>query len=333
MSIDRLKNDLRLTLILMFGVLTITGITPFVIYRFASGQWAAGLLDIAIQAGIGAAVLYAWRGGDVDRAGLLVAVFCSTGCVAVGQVMGLPGALWLYPVLLANFLLAARSAAAILSVLTVALVSATDALGGAINTGTFVVTAAMVAGFAYIFSYRTEEQRRLLEGVAAMDPLTGALNRRGLDDELDAAMAEAMRTGSPVGLAVLDLDGFKQVNDENGHEAGDAVLLEFAGLVRELTRKSDRFFRLGGDEFALLVPGADADAMSRIAQAVRHAVQNRIAGNGQPVTVSIGATIMLPGDTPGSWLHRADTAMYRAKREGSNRVVVSCPPPAGEGQR
>ena len=73
MSIDRLKGDLRLTLILMFGVLTITGITPFVIYRFASGQWAAGLLDIAIQAGIGAAVLYAWRGGDVDRAGLLVA--------------------------------------------------------------------------------------------------------------------------------------------------------------------------------------------------------------------------------------------------------------------
>jgi len=333
MSIERLKGDLRLTLILMFGVLTITGITPFVIHRFASGQWVAGVLDIVIQAGITAALLYAWRGGDLDRAGLLVAVFCSAGCVAVGFVVGLPGALWLYPVLLANFLLAARRPAVVVSGLAIALLSTNDALGGVLNTGTFIVTSLMVALFAYIFAQRTEAQRRLLEGVAAMDPLTGALNRRGLDDELDAAMAEAMRTGSPVGLAVLDLDGFKQVNDENGHEAGDTVLLEFAGLVRELTRKSDRFFRLGGDEFALLVPGADADAMSRIAQAVRHAVQDRIAGNGHPVTVSIGATIMLPGDTPGSWLHRADTAMYRAKREGSNRVVVSCPPPAGEGQR
>jgi diguanylate cyclase (GGDEF)-like protein len=326
MLIQRLKTDFRLTLMTVFGTLTVAAIAPFAIYRFGRGQIAAGVADLVIQACIAAIVCYAWRGGNMDRAGLLVALFCSAGCVAVGQISGLPGVLWLYPVLLANFLLAARRPAVVTSAVGIAVLATNDALAR-LDAITFVVTALMVCLFAYIFSYRTEAQRRQLEGIAARDPLTGALNRRGMDRELQQAMDTALREGSPVGLAVLDLDGFKQVNDENGHEAGDAVLLRFAQLVRRLTRRDDRFFRLGGDEFALLLPGADADALQRVGQAVRRAMQRQDGEGSFAVTVSIGAATLRPGESARDWLHRADTAMYEAKRAGSDRVVIDRPAP------
>lgn len=324
MLIQRLKADFRLTLMTVFGVLTVAGITPFAIYRFVNGQVVMGLVDVAIQAAITGTVLHGWRGGNLDRVGLVAAISCSAGCVVVGQLTGLQGALWLYPVLLVNFLLAARGPAILASAGAITVLATNDAFD-LVGAATFVVTAFLVSLFAYIFSYRTEAQRRQLEGIAARDPLTGALNRRGMDRELQQAMDAAMRDGSPVGLAVLDLDGFKQVNDENGHEAGDAVLLRFAQLVRRFTRRDDRFFRLGGDEFALLLPGADADALQRIGQAVRRAMQRQDREGGFAVTVSIGATTLRAGESARDWLHRADTAMYEAKRAGSNRVVIDRP--------
>ncbi|MEG3158431.1 diguanylate cyclase domain-containing protein [Lysobacter zhanggongensis] len=360
MLIQRLKADFRLTLMTVFGALTVVGITPFVVFRMLNDQPIAAVADVGIQLGITAIVLYAWRGDRMDRAGLLAAVFCSGGCVAMAHLTGLTGTLWLYPVLLSNFLLAARRPAVLISAgaiavlvlsgpfepveavtfgVTAAMVSLfayffsyrTEAQRRQLLSGpfepveavTFGVTAAMVSLFAYFFSYRTEAQRRQLEGVAARDPLTGALNRRGLDRELERAIQAAARDGLPVGLAVLDLDHFKEVNDAFGHEAGDAVLLTFADLVRRLTRRDDRLFRLGGDEFALLLPGADDEALLRVAQTVRQAMQMHGHEAGRGVTVSIGATTLRVGESARDWMHRADTAMYDAKRAGSNRVVVA----------
>ena len=322
MQSPRPTADIRLTLILVFGVLTVLAITPFALYRFVHEQMLAGLVDVLIQCAIGAVALYAWRGGDLDRAGWLVSIFNSIGCVVVGELVGLPGVLWLYPVLLANFLLATRRTAVLISGLAIGFLAFNEALGTVANAFCFVITAAMVCVFAYIFADRADVQRRVLETLATRDPLTGAINRRGLEREVELAMQASSRDGSPVGLAVLDLDGFKQVNDLNGHEAGDAVLRAFARLVRGCIRKSDNLFRLGGDEFALVVPGADVDTLQRVMEAVRQTVEEELSFGEQKVTVSIGAAALLPGEAMPDWLHRADTAMYLAKHEGCNRVVV-----------
>ena len=317
----RLSADFRFGLMVLFGGLAIVAITPFVVYRFSTGQYLAAVIDIAIQLVIASIVAYAWRSGNMDRAGLLAALGMSGACVAVGLVSGMTGALWLYPVLVANFLLASRGAAILISAVAITTLAASEGLGGWPTFGSFAASAALLCGFAYLFGSHSEEQRRRLERLAGHDPLTGALNRRGMQRELEAAI-EAGRRDVPAALAVLDLDNFKQVNDRHGHEAGDAVLVRFAEVVERTTRRSDRLFRTGGEEFVLLLPGAEPDILGHVGSILVRTVAAEVRCGGEPVTVSVGITPLLPGDDAIKWLRRADRAMYRAKREGRNRVLV-----------
>ena len=323
----RLSADFRFALMVLFGGLAVVAITPFVVHRFANGQIMAGVVDILIQLVIVAIVAYAWRSGNMDRAGMLAALATSAGCVAIGTVGGLAGALWLYPVLVANFLLTGRLAAIIISALAILGVLSSGALGGWPASGSFAASAMVLCVFAWLFGAHSEQQRMRLERLAGRDPLTGASNRRGMHRDLQAAV-EAGATGVPAGLAVLDLDEFKQINDRHGHEAGDAVLVQFAELVRRSTRASDRLFRSGGEEFVLLMPGADGASLERVVRGICRAVRRQVRCGGEPVTVSIGATPLRPGDDVARWLHRADRAMYRAKHEGRDRALVDPGVPA-----
>lgn len=315
--------DFKMALIVAFGAFVVIGVTPFAIYRFAAGQRLIGILDLAIVTTIGFGVLRAWRTGRSERTALLMAAMCSIGCVLVAYLGGLAGVLWVYPVLLANFLLVSRLHAAVLSALVIGSVAMLDSvLGTPLHKAMFCVTTVEVSLFAYVFAWRSESQRTQLEAVAAHDPLTGASNRRNMAAELKAAMADSERERAPVGLLVFDLDHFKAINDSFGHEAGDRVLVQVAELVRRHTRKQDRFFRLGGEEFGLLVPGADTTVLRRIAETLRSRVESEVRCGERVVTMSVGLASYCPGESAGSWQRRADLAMYQAKREGRNRVVV-----------
>lgn len=319
----KLRGDFTLALVVAFGALTVLGVTPFAVYRLGRGQLLHGLLDLALVAAIGIGAVYAWRSGRTRGTALLIAVICSAGCIVVARLAGFSGLLWVYPVVLANFLLVGRTRAALLSAIVVAAVAGFDAvLPGMLHKALFVVTALEVSLFAYVFAWRAETQRTQLEAMAAHDPLTGAHNRRNMAAELKAAMAASVRDGTPLGLLIFDLDHFKAVNDTLGHEAGDRVLVQVSGLVRRATRKQDAFFRLGGEEFGLLVPGADAASLHRIAEDLRTTVEAEVRCGDRAVTMSVGAASYCPGESAGSWQRRADLAMYRAKRDGRNRTVL-----------
>lgn len=318
----KLLSNFKLALIALFGVISVLGVAPFAIYRFANRQPLAGAIDLLILLCIGFGSVYAWRTGKTEGAARFLTITYTAGCVVVAHLSGLPGLLWLYPVLLANFLLVGRGTAVIISALAVGAVTMSDvALSGLTEKWMFVSSAFVVSLFAYVFAWRSEEQRVQLETIAAHDALTGAYNRRGLDAELDVAMAGSMRTGAPLGLLVFDIDHFKRVNDSFGHEAGDSVLVQLAQLTRRSTRRGDRFFRLGGEEFGLLVPDADGASLRFIAEKLRATIESELNCNGTPITVSIGATWFVPGESGAALLARADAAMYQAKREGRNRVV------------
>jgi diguanylate cyclase (GGDEF)-like protein len=159
-------------------------------------------------------------------------------------------------------------------------------------------------------------------GEAVIDPLTGMLNRKALMNRVDELDQQSKVTGEPVGLIVGDLDRFKEVNDSQGHAAGDAVLTDVAYILRKRLRAFDLAYRIGGEEFLILVPGADIHECARIAEDLRLAVAADAVGDRVRLTISFGVAASANGT--GFDYERvfaaADEALYEAKSEGRNRV-------------
>lgn len=320
---QRLRNDFNLAIITLFGACAVLTIAPFAVFRFASGQPLVGAVDTAIVSCIVGAVSYAWRGGDPRWPAAFLALTNTAGCLVAAHLHPL-GLHWVYPALLANYFLIPRGWAVGLSVAAFALLTAGEGVFATrLEALGFLASGALVSLLAFIFAARTEAQRRQLEALASLDSLTGAHNRRAMEQELARAAASHRRDRRAAGVVIVDLDHFKRVNDGSGHEAGDRVLQAFAGLVRDHTRESDRFFRYGGEEFVLLLPGADARALRGIGDALRATVADGLRHDGAPVTVSIGAAELCHGESWQDWLARADAALYRAKQGGRDRVEVA----------
>jgi diguanylate cyclase (GGDEF)-like protein len=157
---------------------------------------------------------------------------------------------------------------------------------------------------------------------SVLDPLTGLLNRSGLGARFAEVGEQARLLDRPVCLIICDLDHFKRVNDDHGHERGDAVLREASYEMRKSLRSFELFYRLGGEEFLVLLPGVDLPHGVEIAQSLRAAVEASRPG-GLPVTASFGVSVATGEDIDFLPLYRAaDDAMYRAKAEGRNLVVA-----------
>lgn len=320
----RLRNDFQLAIITLFGACATFGIFPFAIYRFVSGNLLAGLIDSAIVLSIIGAMVHAWRSGRTRATAWFIVVATTIGCMAIAILLGLPGLFWMYAVVLTNFLLLRYAEAALVTgVALTGLAIQGGAFTSILELVMFAVTLSLVAVFAFIFAYRFELQRRQLQALASHDPLTGAANRRSMEEELEVAIEMSRRERRPCGLAILDLDHFKRVNDRHGHAAGDQVLIDFVRLVKTATRKVDRLFRYGGEEFVLLLPGADGAALATIIEILRLHISESLQSRRDVVTVSIGAAVLHPGEQWEAWLGRADAALYRAKHDGRNRSVVA----------
>lgn len=161
--------------------------------------------------------------------------------------------------------------------------------------------------------------------MAVTDDLTGLYNRRYFDRHLALMLEKARAQDRDMALMLIDMDYFKSVNDTHGHDTGDAVLKEFADRLRRNIRGVDLACRFGGEEFVVLMPDTDFRQAQGVAERVRSAVAERsFDGAGRPleVTISVGLALNeFATDTPEVILKRADVALYRAKREGRNRVV------------
>jgi diguanylate cyclase len=162
-------------------------------------------------------------------------------------------------------------------------------------------------------------QDRLSE-LATTDELTGLPNRRALRDRLELLSAEAARDRQ-FSVAIADIDFFKKVNDTHGHAVGDAVLVAVASTLRTCVRRSDLVARLGGEEFCVVQTDIDPDAMRMLTERLRAAVAAITAP--VPITASFGACHSSMTSDPTALLEAADRALYAAKREGRNRVVVA----------
>ena len=171
---------------------------------------------------------------------------------------------------------------------------------------------------------------RRAERLAGTDDLTGLCNVRALTDTLRREVTRASCTGQPLSLIVIDLDGFKRINDRHGHLRGSRMLIEVAALLRDSTRQTDFAARLGGDEFAVVLPGTGGEGAVSAGERLRARIAQRgfLQREGLDVrlTASVGAaTASGPGVTPDALFERADDALYRAKAGGGNRTRCDGP--------
>lgn len=188
-----------------------------------------------------------------------------------------------------------------------------------------------MGGYVARLRANLREAMRRIEELANRDHLTGTRNRRSIAGSLDAALAHAAAEGTPLSVAMLDLDGFKKLNDEYGHLAGDEVLREFVNRVDACLR-SDDFIgdsgggplgRFGGEEFLVVLPGTELQGARQAAERMRKAVAEtryETKSGNLSVTVSIGVATYREGDDAETLLRRADRALYEAKENGRDRV-------------
>ncbi|WP_430459746.1 GGDEF domain-containing protein [Thalassolituus sp. LLYu03] len=176
------------------------------------------------------------------------------------------------------------------------------------------------------YRQKNRELRRAMgriEELAVTDELTGLYNRRYLLRSLEKSRALANREGLPFVLAFVDLDHFKQINDQHGHRIGDQVLTELAQLLRLSVREVDLAARYGGEEFVLLLSGLTLAAAEHALNRIRSQVlEQRFSEEALPLTVSVGVTQYIPGEEGDELINRADRLLYEAKRCGRNRVVA-----------
>jgi diguanylate cyclase (GGDEF)-like protein len=162
--------------------------------------------------------------------------------------------------------------------------------------------------------------------MAYTDPLTQAKNRTSFNDSVQREISLARRNSKNLSIIFLDIDHFKAINDNYGHDCGDVALASVAKWIKESLRDSDLVFRFGGEEFVILLSHTDLAGAELLAERIRASIAHHILAYGMEtikVTVSLGVSALRGNDTPEDFIKRADDAMYQAKRAGRNRVAVA----------
>jgi len=319
--VGRMRADIRLAILTLYCLCAISLITPFAIYRLYEGRILLGVAELIVVGAFAVLTLIAWRSGKSQLAADLTASAASIGTVSLVILMDISN-LWTFSTLVGNFLMARRWLAVVASIIVVLSIGLQPAAFPVLaDRLTFLAVASMVSLLGLIYATRVNHRHGQLSDMLSRDALTGALNRRALDHDLRTiTMGPATREHS---LIILDLDAFKQLNDNHGHDAGDQVLVDLARIVHSSIREKDRFYRFGGDEFVLLLPHTGLAGAQRAVEKLREALLHQLKGPSGTIRASMGLAQGQPGETPEQWMKHADDALLAAKRAGKNRVVTA----------
>lgn len=188
---------------------------------------------------------------------------------------------------------------------------------------------------AVVETLRDQTEQKLaqmaLQSLAVKDGLTGLANRRSFDEKLEAEWRHNRREGTPLAVLLVDVDHFKQYNDTYGHQRGDSCLKAVAGAIdKQVFRPADLAARYGGEEFAVIMPNTGLEGAAHVAERIREAVhtlrlEHESSQTDSVVTLSVGMAALIPDDErdAADLVAAADSALYRAKRQGRNRVVAA----------
>lgn len=319
----RLTGDFHLSLMTVFSVAAVVALTPFILYRLATGNLTVALGNGVLIVFLFCAFAFAWITGRTGPALRAIVVGITVVLVYMVVWAGQPPH-WVYPTVVANFMLARWRFALTINLIMIAgvMIAAPPEPVLAENLS-FGASLLLVAAFSMFFVIHTDFHRERLSVLLEHDALTGALNRRALAAHLEEALQQHATPDHDYVLVVMDLDDFKQINDLYGHEAGDRILVYLTNTVLSQTRRGDRFYRLGGEEFVLLLAHTDRAGAEVVLNKLHHALRETLELEDGPVTVSLGVALPKAGESWSQWLNRADQAMYEAKAAGKDCIVYA----------
>lgn len=306
-------------LLVFQSTLAALAISPFGFWRLSRGDVGQGVFDLVLVLVLLGLAYLSMLGQWMRSIAFAVASLYVLSSLFVAFQFGPLGHFWFFPAIVAGFFVVrAREALWLAGLGLVAHVVLATRQGFGAGLATFAATSLLVCIFIYAFATRLRQDNRRLYLDSTVDSLTGAGNRRLLDDVL----AELPSDHNEFSLLMLDIDHFKAVNDRYGHAIGDHCLNRLAHLLMTDLGPSQRLFRYGGEEFVVLVPGSAATAFA-LAERLRSDVEHSQLIREAMITISIGIATRLANESVHAWMRRADGALYDAKQQGRNRCCLA----------
>ncbi|WP_299771996.1 GGDEF domain-containing protein [uncultured Pseudoteredinibacter sp.] len=295
---------------------------PFSIHNYLHERWPLLIINLLFLAAFVPSMWYMFREGKPLPTWVIVLV--TTLLVLATSIPiayhGLVSVLWAFTITTAFYFLLSRQLAFAMS-LVVLLCYGGVSIYSLEPYPAIRVLIALVVNFYLVSLLARKIQRAqfLLSELANKDAMTGALNRRLLDDYLNESLGSYERNAKRSVVAIFDIDFFKKINDERGHQAGDVAIVELVKLIKENSRKSDMVFRLGGDEMLLLIRDVSIVQAQEMLERIRARIEScDVIGTSS----SVGAVCCSLANSYDNWINQADEALYRAKSLGRNRVVL-----------
>lgn len=318
-----MKRSLEEKILLALCVAGALGIMPFAVFRFMLGDWLIGLIDSLIVLMVVWIGYYVWSTGSARVPSIILTLSYLSGMVAVNYVSELPLIFWAYPTMgAAFFLLRPVEALWVNSVALLALLPLIIDKYSNIEVAIILITLFLTKIFAFIFARNSLSYQQQLVNKANSDALTGAANRASFEKDVRSAIYLHGRYAQDFSLIMMDIDFFKRVNDDYGHQAGDAVLVELTRCCKGRLREEDKLYRIGGEEFVVLVKNTALLGAVPLAEDLRQLIQQASLLADKTITVSIGVAQYREGEMSKMLLARVDKALYQAKQAGRNQVCV-----------
>jgi len=311
-------------IVLIGCMLGVIGFIPFTVYRFVNGDYLLAFIESCLAICMLGVFIYVWRTHKFELSSSIMCSLFLSVIVAVVHLKGPNLIYWAYPATLACFCILSARTAAIFSLISMLLLF--PALYPALGSHDVILiytTLTMLSLFGYTFTLISFQQQIELSKLAAKDGLTGAWNRRSLDDDIAQLLSKHQRKPITASLIIMDLDHFKSINDTYGHGVGDEILIKIAELLRSVVRVSDQIYRYGGEEFVLIAENANIEDAAIIAETIRSRVEKSRLFEKRQVTISLGVAELSQASTAQGWLDLADGALYQAKNEGRNRFCLA----------
>jgi len=311
-------------------ILSISGasvlcILPFFFIRALHADWSIAALDLFAVITTAGVFIYVYRTSEVQLAQGVLAFLCISVVMLSVLIKGSQQIVWIYPASVCIFYLLSPKIAGCINL------GIAFSLGGviwneldSIALAQYAFSVLITLMFSYTFADRMRHQQSKLLKLSSKDHLTGAENRRAMENKLLETVELRRRyTTTPAGMILMDLDKFKTINDQHGHAIGDEILIQFVEIISSRLRRTDRLYRLGGEEFVIIADNSDVRSVSILAEQLREAVDKASFAAQLHVTVSLGVAQYKDGESSFEWLGRADKAMYQAKDAGRNTYCVA----------